>query len=59
LGSRIANPCYQVNERALIRIFNKAFSSGIEMKTKIEPYGTTITKQIQVGEHALNVGFYY
>ncbi|WP_428979068.1 RHS repeat-associated core domain-containing protein [Flavobacterium lipolyticum] len=44
---------------ALIRMFNKAFSSGTEISTKFTPHGTTITKQVQVGEHALNVGFFY
>jgi RHS repeat-associated protein len=44
---------------ALIRIFNKAFSSGTEVSTQITPHGTTIMKQVKVGEHALNVGFFY
>lgn len=29
------------------------------MKTSVTEYGTTVTKQIQVGDNALNVGFFY
>lgn len=47
------------SKSALIKIFNEAFSSGTELSRRITPHGTTITKQVQVGEHALNVGFFY
>lgn len=46
------------SQNALIRVFNKAFSSGKQVRTQVSPHGTTITKQIQVGDHALNVGFF-
>lgn len=47
------------SQNTLVRVFNKAFSSGRQMETRITPHGTTITKQVQVGNHALNVGFFY
>ena len=48
------------SQNALIRVFNKAFSSGKQMGgARITPHGTTITKQVQIGDHALNVGFFY
>ncbi|WP_394775769.1 hypothetical protein [Flavobacterium sp.] len=40
-------------------LFLFSFSWIREVSTQITPHGTTIMKQVKVGEHALNVGFFY
>jgi RHS repeat-associated protein len=48
------------SERQLMKKFGDAFENGKTMSTTTNKYGTTVTKQIQIGDKgAVNVGFFY
>lgn len=48
------------NRESLRKYFDLAYKKGVNIKVSNSPYGTTITKRIQVNEKgALDVGFFY